>query len=399
MQPEPWTDSRVPALAIVARGDQITEAKPGEYSVRSQSRQGANYTVTVTRNRWSCTCSFHAESGGLTCIHILAVKFRAGFQGSREVPETVLTCARCGSGDVTHYGRRANKSGVVRRLKCGTCGATFSGKEGFRNRRANPDMIAKALDLYFRGTSLRQVADHFAQAYNLPISAMTVYRWVTHYSELAAKWLDAQGAKVGEKWNVDETVVSVDGDKRWVWNVMDAETRFLLATHVSKNRSLANTRAPLQKARRATRTLPEEIRTDGMSAYPAAIKKEFGRYRRPGDDPANWKISAHAHYSPHKVVPSIRAPESNNLIERLNGSQRDRTRPMRGFDTMRGTAALMEGWRVHYDAVRTHLALGVTPAEAAGLPDLGTFKWRTILDLATNRSVTPVLEGEDQPST
>ena len=88
-------------------------------------------------------------------------------------------------------------------------------------------MIAKALDLYFRGVSFRQVADHFAQAYGLKVSPMTVYRWVTESSQLAGEWLNAQGAKVGERWNVDETVVSVDGDKHWVWNVMDSETRFL----------------------------------------------------------------------------------------------------------------------------------------------------------------------------
>ncbi len=35
--------------------------------------------------------------------------------------------------------------------------------------------------------------------------------------------------------------------------------------------------------------------------------------------------------------------------------------------------------------VRTHLALGTTPGLAAGLPDMGTFRWRSILDLAVRR--------------
>ncbi len=36
---------------------------------------------------------------------------------------------------------------------------------------------------------------------------MTVYRWIVRYSKLAAEWMDAQGAKVGERWHVDETTV------------------------------------------------------------------------------------------------------------------------------------------------------------------------------------------------
>ncbi|EQD78665.1 Integrase catalytic region, partial [mine drainage metagenome] len=173
-------------------------------------------------------CPFWLEGrgGNGECIHIVAARIRCGFQESAKTPETGVVCERCRSADVVRDGVRKNKSGPVTRYVCRACGANFSGKEGYHKRRSNPEMIAKALDLYFRGVSFRQVADHFAQAYGLKVSPMTVYRWVTEYSRLAGEWLNAQGAKVGDKWNVDETMVSIDGDKHWVWNVMDAETRF-----------------------------------------------------------------------------------------------------------------------------------------------------------------------------
>ena len=375
MMAEPWKDVRSPALAIVARGDQIETISPAEFKVRSQSRPDQSYVVTVRRNRWSCTCAFSAEAGGRACVHTLAAKFRVGFQEKAPTPEVGPMCERCHSADIIQAGRRLNKSGPVRRFQCKTCGATFSGKEGFHKRRADPDMIAKALDLYFRGTSFRQVAEHFAQAYSLPISAMTVYRWVTHYSAIAAEWMDAQGANVSEKWSVDERVINVDGEHRYLWNVMDQETRFLLATAVSKARSFSETRLPFEKAKLTTAVRPTEVRSDGMNAYPWAVKVEFGE-------------------GIHRRVPSIRAKDSNNRIERMHGSQKDRTKTMRAYDNDRGAAALSEGWRVHYDMVKTHLTLGTTPGIVAGLPDLGTFRWRTLLDLATaNRIVTPVAEA------
>ncbi len=380
-----WTDARTPALAIVARGDQIEAVSPSEFVVCSQSRPGEKYKVSVLRNRWSCTCAFYQESEGRSCIHILAVKFRSGLQERAPAVEVGPECENCHSSDVTLSGRRLNKSGPVRRFHCKTCGAYFSGKEGFHKRRAGPDMIAKALDLYFRGTSLRQVAEHFAQAYSLPVSDTTIYRWVTHYSALAAEWMDKQGAKVGETWHVDERVVNVNGEHAYLWNVMDSETRFLLASTISKGRGIGEARHAFQDAKKMTETRPTELRSDGYPGYPEAIKREFGRYRRPGDAPKDPKGPDYSPstWSPHKVVPSIRAPESNNILERLNGTSKDRTKTMRAYDNLPGAEALSEGWKVHYNMVRKHLALGKTPGEAAGLPELGGFKWRAILDMAT----------------
>lgn len=380
-------DSRTPALAIVARGDQIEAVSPSEYKVRSQSRNGEVYTVSVRRNRWSCTCFFATANDGRLCVHVLAVRLRADIQEKAPTLGTTPTCASCNSSAVIQVGRRINKSGVVRRFRCKGCGAYWSGKEGFQKRRADPDMIAKALDLYFRGTSFRQVAEHFAQAYNLPVSAMTVYRWVTYYGTLANEWMDAQGAKVGERWHVDERVVNVNGEHRYLWNVMDSETRFLLASTISKGRGVPEARAAFKKAKGATSVRPKEIRSDGLATYPEAIKREFGRRRLPTDPPRDWKDPQKRDWTPHKVVPSIRAPESNNILERLNGTSKDRTKTMRAYDNDGGASVLSAGWQTHYNLVRNHLALGTTPGMAAGLPDLGTFRWRTILDLATSSRV------------
>jgi hypothetical protein len=52
----------------------------------------------------------------------------------------------------------------------------FTGTDGFQKRRADPEKIALALDLYFRGLSLRKVVDHFRQVHRLRLSPMTVRR-------------------------------------------------------------------------------------------------------------------------------------------------------------------------------------------------------------------------------
>jgi putative transposase len=363
-----WQDERTPALAIVARGDQIQAVSPTEYVVCSQSRLGVKYKVTVSRDRWECECQFFRETK-IACIHIFAVRFREGFKSvaTQRVGEI---CARCGSGLVTHFGKRHNRSGTISRYACKACGYRFTGRDGFQRRRADPEKIALALDLYFRGMSVRKVAEHFAQVHNLKVNHVTVYRWVAHYSKLAAEWMDRQGARTGERWHIDETVVNVNGEPRYLWNIMDADTRFLMATHVSQGRGLADTRVPIKKAKAVTPDRPMEVFSDGMNSYPYAIRRELAY--RVGDRVI----------SPHRRVPSIRAPKSNNLVERLHGTEKERVKVMRGFDNDKGTAALMEGFRAHYNLVRDHQALKTTPGVAAGFTPLSGFRWHELLKRA-----------------
>jgi integrase-like protein len=112
------------------------------------------------------------------------------------------------------------------------------------------------------------------------------------------------------------------------------------------------------------------VLTDGMYSYHRAIGSEL------------WYRSGSEVVNPHQHVPSIRAKVSNNLVERLHGTEKERIKVMRGFDTRRGAKAIMEGFRVHYNMVRKHTVLGTTPAIEAGLPDVGGFRWKGILELA-----------------
>ncbi|EQD73704.1 ISCpe7, transposase [mine drainage metagenome] len=188
---------------------------------------------------------------------------------------------------------------------------------------------------------------------------------------------------------MDETVVNVNGENTYLWNILDSESRFLLATHISHNRDMDNTRAPIRKAKGVTPDRPVDVLTDGMNSYPVAVGKELGRRATPFDDPK----SVHGGwFNPHRRVPSIRAKESNNKIERFHGTEKERFKVMRAFDGEQGAANLSDGFRVHYNLVRNHQALGMTPGEVVGIPVGPGFKWRKVIEEATKampRIVTP----------
>jgi len=261
LPPEPWPDPRIPALAIVARGDQIETVSPTAFFVRSQSRPERKYQVQARRERWSCSCAFF-RSTNRRCIHILAVRFRDGLRERDHPRSAALECSKCRSEDVIANGKRRIKTGEISRYLCKTCGHRFVDRDGFLRRRSDPEKIALALDLYFRGLSLRKITDHFDQVHCLKVSPSTIYDWVTRYSAMAARWMNALQARTGERWHVDETVIRADGDPQYLWNVLDADSRFLMATHVSRLRGITDTRILLRKAKAATPDRPMEVFTD-----------------------------------------------------------------------------------------------------------------------------------------
>ncbi|MGD0478378.1 MAG: integrase core domain-containing protein [Nitrososphaerales archaeon] len=81
----------------------------------------------------------------------------------------------------------------------------------------------------------------------------------------------------------------------------------------------------------------------------------------------------------HIAKAGIRKPNAtNNRIERLNGTLRERVKVQRGWKTM--TTPLAEGARIHYNFVKPHQALaGQTPAERAGITIEGKDKWLSLL--------------------
>jgi len=78
----------------------------------------------------------------------------------------------------------------------------------------------------------------------------------------------------------------------------------------------------------------------------------------------------------------IRTRETNNMVERLHGTIKDRTKPMRGLKSFQSTKSILEGFTIHYNYVRPHQSLGgKTPAQAARTQAPST--WKGLIEEAT----------------
>ncbi len=110
---------------------------------------------------------------------------------------------------------------------------------------------------------------------------------------------------------------------------------------------------------------PKRIFTDGLEKYREGISFAF-------DGKKPEYIARVGIKKPHAT---------NNRIERLNGTVRERTKIQRGWKTME--TPLAEGQRIHYNFVKPHEALdGQTPAQAAGVGIQNKDKWLELLKRA-----------------
>lgn len=218
-------------------------------------------------------------------------------------------------------------------------------------RKTRPEQAGAAVALFYSGLSINEISRNQVPIFdtNAPSKA-TIYEWVTDYTKLALKESRGFKGRTGDTWVCDEQVQKIGGQKAWVWTVMDADTRYILASHISRTRTIRDVVILFGEAKRNSATLPQRVITDGMPAYPDGIERVFGGRLR------------------HLRSGGIRAETNNNLSERLQGTIRQRTKVMRGMHSPETARMVMDGWTLHYNYFRPHEALGnKTPASKAGI--------------------------------
>jgi transposase-like protein len=111
--------------------------------------------------------------------------------------------------------------------------------------KATPQIITSALQLHFTGESLRNV-QKFLRLQGVTVNHNTIYRWIKKYVGLMEKYLEQITPNVSDVWRTDELYLKVKGNMKYLYALMDDETRFLIAKQVSDSKNTANVR-PLFK--------------------------------------------------------------------------------------------------------------------------------------------------------
>lgn len=141
----------------------------------------------------------------------------------------------------------------------------------FKRHRFPPAAIRQAVWLYYRFTlSLRDVEDLLAER-GIEVSYETVRSWINKFGPAIAANIRRSRQRADSVWYLDEIVVRIGGKRMFMWRAVDKEGE-VLDVLVQKRRNKAAALKLLRKLLKNQGFTPDQIVTDGLLSYPAALR-------------------------------------------------------------------------------------------------------------------------------
>ncbi len=321
---------------------------------------------------WVCECPDSLYRGNFPnyagCKHSFAVtyskKLREIVKQSVVIPSLDLSyCPFCKSKEIVKRGLRHNVNGDIQRYACKNCQRKFVRNFGFEGMKATPEIITSALQLYFSGESLRRTRE-FLALQGVKVCHKTIYNWIQKYVELMESYIDHLKPSVSDAWRTDELYLKIKGNRRYLFAVLDDETRYWIAQQIANHKGVSDIRPLFREAKFLTRIEPERITSDGAQNFGVAIHDELPNTKHIADIRMEGKVH-------------------NNKMEAMNGQTiRQRENVMRSLK--REDSPILKGLQIYHNFMRPHQSLnGKTPAEMAGIRIEGLDKWLTLIQNAS----------------
>ena len=149
---------------------------------------------------------------------------------------------------------------------------TSTTKSPYAGHRFPPEVISHAIWLYFRfPLSLRMVEEMLA-ARGIVVSHETVRQWARKFGQAFANQIRRKLPCAGDKWHLDEVVITIAGQKHWLWRAVDQDG-IVLDVLVQSRRDKRAAKRLLRKLLKKQMRPPRVLITDKLASYPAAKKE------------------------------------------------------------------------------------------------------------------------------
>jgi putative transposase len=142
----------------------------------------------------------------------------------------------------------------------------------YARHRFPAEVISHAVWLYFRfPLSLRMVEEMLA-ARGIAVSHETVRQWALKFGQNFAKQIRRRLPAPGDKWHLDEVVISIAGQKHWLWRAVD-QHGIVLDILVQSRRNAKAAKRLLRKLLKKQGISPRVMITDKLASYGAADER------------------------------------------------------------------------------------------------------------------------------
>ncbi|MGC1132170.1 MAG: DDE-type integrase/transposase/recombinase [Nitrososphaeraceae archaeon] len=201
---------------------------------------------------------------------------------------------------------------------------------------------------------------------------MAVYKWINKYVTLMEEYLDKITPNVSSTWRTDELYLKIKGNTKYLYAIMDDETRFLIAQQVASSKNVTDITPMFRKAKEITGKRPNVLISDGAINFHDAYMREFRTIRNPR--------------TKHIKHIRLQGDNNNNKMGRFNGEVRDREKVMRGL--MKIETKILRCYQLYHNYLRPHEGIGnKTPAEMCGIEIEGQNKWINMIQDASKSTL------------
>ena len=151
-----------------------------------------------------------------------------------------------------------------------------SARSRYTGHRFPPEIISHVVWLYFRfPLSLRMIEEMLA-ARGIIISHETVRQWARKFGQAFANQIRRRLPRPGDTWHLDEVVITIAGEKHWLWRAVDQDG-IVLDVLVQGRRNKRAAKRLLRKLLKRQGRAPRVLITDKLASYPAAKQELMPR--------------------------------------------------------------------------------------------------------------------------
>jgi len=149
---------------------------------------------------------------------------------------------------------------------------TTTARSRYAGHRFPAEIISHAVWLYFRFPLGLRLVEELLAARGLVVSHETVRQWARKFGQAFANQIRRRLPRAGDKWHLDEVVITIVGKKHWLWRAVDQDG-IVLDVLVQSRRDKHAAKRLLRKLLRRQGQPPRVLITDKLASYLAAKKE------------------------------------------------------------------------------------------------------------------------------
>ena len=134
------------------------------------------------------------------------------------------------------------------------------------------EVISHAVWLYLRFPLSLRMVDELLAVRGIVVSYETVRQWALKFGQALANQIRRRLPAAGDKWHLDEVVLTIAGVKHWLWRAVD-QTGTVLDILVQSRRDTRAAKRLLRKLLKRQCRAPRVMITDKLASYGAAKRE------------------------------------------------------------------------------------------------------------------------------